>query len=246
MNNLPSINVTYQRVLDLIRQSYFAVFPVALIYAVGQYLINRFIPFTPATTLLSVLNISLQLIYASLLFCIAMEVIYQRYYQLPLNYLNILRKSLERCGPFLLSMLLLFLPTLLMAALLFSLHFFFKLPTEGQLMSTGFELMILIVIINIIGFVYASVSAVFIINQNMKMIDGIKQSYILIKEYWFNTFFLLLTLGVVIWLLAWLFTLLVGRGILSQALVGFFILPLWPALMVVHCYHLQHPENVAT
>ena len=139
MNNLPSINVTYQRVLDLIRQSYIAVLPIALMYALGQYLINQFIPFSRAITPLSIINIFLQVIYGSLFFCLAMEVVYQRYYQLPLNYLNIIRKCVERFVPFLLSMLLLFLPSLIIGTLLFSMRFFLKLPPQGQLMNAGYE-----------------------------------------------------------------------------------------------------------
>lgn len=243
MKNLPSINVTYQRVLDLIRQSCIAVFPIALAYAIGQYSINKLLPFSLVITPSTILNIVFQMVYASLFFCLAMEVVYQRYYQLPLDYLNIIRKSIERCGPFLLSMLLLFLPTLIMVVVLLLTIIFLKVPPQGEFMNSAYEFTVLVIIGNLVGFVFAFVSPVFIINQKKGVIEGIKQSYQLVKEFWITTFLLLFILGIVIWLLSWLFTLLVGGGILTQSIVGFFILPLSPALMVVHCYHLQNPNQ---
>lgn len=244
MKELPSINATYQRVSDLIRQSFIVLLPITLLFCAGQYLINRFIPLEHTISLMGMLNIALQVSLFGFFFCLIMMVLYQYYFRLPLNFTEIVRLSFMRMGVFLLSLFMLLSPMILGAILLYGIYLLLKSVSFLQtIVNIEYGLMILIVMTNIIGFIYGAVSGVFIVNQGIQAVPGIKQSYELIKDYWVGTFLLWAVLGVIIWILSWLFTMLTGNGVISQAMVSFFVLPLWPALMVVHAYHLQEAHR---
>ncbi len=245
---LPSITSTYSRAFKLYGKSFIDILPLVIVYVLLMYLIDRFFPIVTtqpqAFSWNFILNIVLQMVNSLVFFSCILYGVNQKHNSLPVNYVDVLKNGGQRSLPVLLSGLILMIPPIIISFVFGFISGYASASSTGteiDLMKVISFIFIIIAFIVLIAWaimtLYFYVSSVQIVIRGANAIDGLKQSWKLVRGHWWKTFFILLIIMLAAGLLNFGLMMLVGP--LGKEIVSLIIYPLGAALMLIYNEDLE-------
>ncbi len=246
---LPSITNIYSRAFQLYGKSYIDVLPLVIVYVLFMYLIDRFLPITPAQAQpfawAFVLNIVLQMVNSLVFFSCILYGVNQKYNNLPFNYADVIQKGGQRSLPVLLSAVILMIPPIIMSFILGFISGFASAASKGspeidllKIISVIFVIIAIVVVIAwVIMTLYFYVSSAQIVLRGANAVDGLRQSWKLVRGHWWKTFAILLIVMLAVGLLNFLLIMLIGP--LAKQIASLIVYPLGAAVMLVYNESLE-------
>lgn len=222
MNKYPSIIDTYYRAFNLYFNTYLEVLPFTLLMAMAQY----FSLSQPLTSYYLVFII--YFLVTCLLFSITTCGIYQKYYQQPFNYKEIVLKGSRRVLQIIFASLILFLPIISIIGLI------------AFVINGPFFLIVGSIVFGFLAVncIYFSVSPILIIAKELNAWEGLKQSWRLTRGYFWITF-ILFAIFILLYQLIFfgVFKLYANFTDEIMIIVGF---PFLTSMMIIHCDNLEN------
>ncbi len=248
---------TYSLAFKLFANSFLAVLPFAFVYIIVdlslEALVSIMLPKidTNYADHLSVIYFLVIALITIWIFSCILIGMYQKHHQLPFRYTSICLTSIQKFLKIVTAIIIIMIPIILMSLLL---HFISGiLETLAQPNDQELNLIAIIMIIFLALFcicmitwslicIYFYLIPLLIMIKNEKVIDSIKQSRNLTKNFWLNTFLLLFLFVFITALLQIALFLVIGP--LSEVLISIFILPFSAALMIIHHEKLEKIKKI--
>lgn len=234
----PSIMSTCGRTAELYLETYLQALPFSLCMAIMHYFYSR-------AQISDIAIIFFSIIYGCitcLLFTIVLYGMYQKYHQQSFKYLQAIRIGITQTPQVILAVFILFTPFL--ALVLMSL-----LMSGGGRISAGsvnfsggivaflFLALAITLVLYALAFPRIVLSFVVISANNVKAMEGVKQSWELSRGYWWITFLLFILFYLVYLSIYKVLSMLYGDLTTEVMIVIGFSLVI--SLMIVHCDNLE-------
>lgn len=248
---------TYSQAFKLFTNSFVAILPFAVVYIIIdislEALVSMILPKIDnsyADQLSMVYLLIIALISIWIFSCILLGM-YQKHHQLPFRYTSICLISIQKFLKLVVAIIIILLPIILMSLILHFISGIFE--TLAQPDDHELNLMTLMMIIFLALFsismiawflicIFFYVTPLLILIKNEKVIDSIKHSRKLIKDFWCNTLLLLFLFVFVTALLQIALFLVIGP--LSEVLISIYMLPFSAALMIAHHDKLEKIKEI--
>jgi hypothetical protein len=247
--SLPSIISTYQRVGKLYAKGYVDVLPFTLLFVILEYVIDKGLPLPiPQQSFNAhfLANTLLQFFVSLLFFNFILYGMFQKHHNLKFDYVDVLQRGVMRLLPVILALLMMISPIIIIGFMAGFIDAFIadisSLAGLGKILMACFYIICLFISLATAVFcIYFYVSTLLIVVKKTSALEGLKQSWKLIRGHWFKTFGLLLIIIILSLLLNFILHKVVGS--VSKELVNVLLYPLGGALMVIYYEHLETAFN---